>query len=163
MRLWTLMTPTHATPGSTLTLPSDTEILIERAFRAPRALVWRAFTDPSLVPKWMGPAEFPMTRCEMDVRPGGKFLYQWGGVQGHQMPGEFIEVDAPRRLVYVDTGDTPSHITVTFTQEKDGRTLVALHARMPSKAARDEILATGWSEGTELTYVHLDALLASLA
>jgi len=156
------MAPPKVVSASTLTLPSDTEILIERSFRAPRALVWRAFTDASLYAKWMGPAEFPMTRCEIDLRPGGKFLYQWGGPQGHQMPGEFVEVAAPRRLVYVDTGDTPSRITITFTEEKDGRTRVAFHARMPSKAARDEILASGWTEGMDACYVQLDALLPSL-
>src|SRR5688572_15023562 len=104
---------------STLTLPSDTEILIERSFRAPRALVWRAFTDPSLLPQWMGPAEHPMRRCEIDLRPGGKLLWVWGeGESEHRLPGEFVEVDPPRRLVYVDTGDTPSHVTLTFTEEK---------------------------------------------
>jgi len=148
-------------PGSTLTLPSETEILIERSFRAPRELVWRAFTDPSLVPKWMGPAEYPMTRCEIDLRPGGKFLYEWAA-QGHQMPGEFVVVDAPSRLVYVDTGDTPSHVTLTFTQEEDGRTKVAMLGRLPTKKMRDEILASGFIEGTELGYVRLDALLPEL-
>lgn len=151
----------HAIADSTLTLVSDTEILLERSFRAPRAHVWRAFTDATLVPRWMGPAEFPMTRCEMDVRPGGRFLWAWDE-QDHQMPGEFLEVDAPRRLVYVDTGPTPSHITVLFTEENDGRTRVAMHARMPSKAARDEILASGWTEGMEHCYVRLDALVPEL-
>lgn len=149
-----------AMPGSTLTLVSDREILLERSFRAPRPLVWRAFTEAPLVRRWMGPAEFPMTRCEMDVRPGGRFLWAWDG-QGHEMPGEFVEVDAPRRLVYIDTGPTPSHITLTFT-EGDGRTTVAMHARMPSKAARDEILASGWTEGMEHTYLQLDTLLQEL-
>ncbi|HUR67623.1 MAG TPA: SRPBCC domain-containing protein [Candidatus Thermoplasmatota archaeon] len=169
----------HALPGSTMTLLSDTDILLERSFRAPRALVWRAFTEPSLYRKWMGPAEFPMTRCDMDVRPGGKFLHQWGGPDGHQMPGEYVEVDAPSLLAYVDTGETPSRVTITFTQEKDGRigdartrsredgsqfvrTKVAFLARMPSKAARDEILASGWTEGTEACYQQLDALLKEI-
>jgi uncharacterized protein YndB with AHSA1/START domain len=154
------MAPTHAIPGSILTLPSDTDILLERSFRAPRALVWRAFTDPALLPKWMGPAEFSMTRCEMDVRPGGKFLWAWGD---HQMPGEFKEVDAPRRLSYVDTGDTPSLVTVTFHEETDGRTKISFLARMSSKAARDEMLASGWTEGMDVCYAQLDALLPSLA
>lgn len=163
-RLDTLLTDlanAPAIPGSTMTLLSDTDILLERSFRAPRSHVWRAFTDATLVPRWMGPAEFPMTRCEMDVRPGGKFLWAWDA-QGHQMPGEFVEVDAPRRLVYVDTGPTPSHITLTFTEEKDGRTKVAMHARMPSKAARDEILASGWNEGMEFCYARLDEILPEI-
>lgn len=156
------MARTNAAPRSTLTLPSDTELLIERTFRAPRPLVWRAFTDPSLLPRWMGPAESPMTRCEMDLRPGGKFLWAWGKDGGeHRLPGEFVEVDPPRRLVYVDTGETPSHITLTFT-EVEGGTKVAMLGRLPSRKMRDEILASGYTEGTELGYVRLDALLPGL-
>jgi|SRR5688572_19308617 len=156
------MAQTNAAPRSTLTLPSDTEILIERIFRAPRPLVWRAFTDASLLPRWMGPEEHSMTRCEMDLRPGGKFLWVWGKGEGaHRLPGEFVEVDPPRRLVYVDTGDTPSHVTLTFTEVADG-TKVAMLGRLPSKTMRDEILASGYIEGTELGYVRLDALLPGL-
>lgn len=158
--------PSLARPtlASTLSTPSDTEILLERTFRAPRALVWRAFTDPKLLPRWMGPAEHPMTRCEIDLRPGGKMIWGWGeDGQGYQMPAEFVEVDAPRRMVYVDTGPTPARVTVTFHEEKDGRTRVAFHARFPDKAGRDEILASGWTEGTEMGYVRLDALLPEMA
>lgn len=151
----------HAKPTSTLTLPSDTELLIERVFRAPRPLVWRAFTDPALLRKWMGPAEHPMTRCEMDVRVGGKMLWVWGE-GAHSLPAEFLEVDPPRRLVYVDTGVTPSHITLTFTEAGDGVTKVAMLGRLSTKALRDEILATGYSEGMEFCYAQLDALLPAL-
>ena len=157
------MAPPHAIPGSTLTLPSDTELLIERSFRAPRALVWRAFTDPTLLPQWMGPAEHPMTQCQIDLRPGGKFRWVWGTApHEHVLPGEFVEVDVPRRLVYIDTGETPSHVTLTFTEEKDGRTKVAMLGRLPTKEMRDEILAMGYTEGTEAGYVRLDALLAEM-
>src|ERR1041385_3907636 len=91
--------------ASTLSLPSDTEIQIERTFRAPRAAVWRAFTDPMLVPKWYGPTANSMTRCEIDLRVGGIFLY--AGAEP-PTPGEFPGAAAPRRYAYVDTGETPS-------------------------------------------------------
>jgi uncharacterized protein YndB with AHSA1/START domain len=143
---------------STVTLPSDTEILLERSFRAPRAAVWRAFTDPNLVPKWYGPTAGSMTRCEIDLRVGGKFLYAWGE---HTMPGEFTVVDAPRRYSYVDTGVTPSKVTCTFTEE-NGVTKVVVRADLGTKALRDEMLASGWDEGTEACYVFLDKLLPSL-
>ncbi|HLE46783.1 MAG TPA: SRPBCC domain-containing protein [Candidatus Thermoplasmatota archaeon] len=146
-----------ATP-STLSLPSDTEILIERSFRAPRVLVWRAFTDPKLVPKWYGPTANSMTRCEIDLRVGGKFLYAWGE---HTMPGEFTVVDPPRRYAYVDTGVTPSTVTCTFTEEK-GVTKVTMRANLGTKALRDEMLASGWVEGMEACYGFLDKLLPGL-
>lgn len=52
---------TVAPSASTVTFPSDTEIELVRSFAAPRELVWRAFTDPALLPKWNGLPEFPMT------------------------------------------------------------------------------------------------------
>ena len=145
-------------PASTMTLPSDTEIQIERTFRAPRAAVWRAFTDPKLVPKWYGPTANSMTRCQIDLRVGGKFLYAWGE---HTMPGKFTVVDAPRRYAYVDTGETPSTVTCTFTEEA-GVTKVSIRADLGSKVLRDEMLASGWVEGTEACYVVLDKLLPGL-
>jgi uncharacterized protein YndB with AHSA1/START domain len=141
--------------ASALSLPSDTEIQIERTFRAPRAAVWRAFTDPKIVPQWYGPTANSMTRCEIDLRVGGKFLYAWGE---HTMPGQFTAVDAPRRYAYVDTGETPSTVTCTFTEE-GGVTKVLLRADLGTKALRDEMLASGWVEGTEACYVFLDKLL----
>ena len=38
--------------ASTVTLPSDREILMERVFDAPRELVFRAYTEPAHIPKW---------------------------------------------------------------------------------------------------------------
>src|ERR1051326_6307459 len=149
------MAQTRTQGASTLSLPSDTEIQIERAFRAPRAAVWRAFTDPKVVPKWYGPTANSMTRCEIDLRVGGKFLYAWGE---HTMPGRFTEGDPPRRYAYVDTGVTPSTVTCTFTEE-NGVTTVVLRADLGSKALRDEMLASGWVEGTEACFVFLDQLL----
>lgn len=159
------MAHTHAVPGSTLSLPSDTEILIERSFRAPRALVWRAFTDPTLLPKWMGPAAYTMTRSEMDVRPGGKYHWVWRLHEGDlHLHGGFLEVEAPRRLAteeFMDPFPTPSHNTMTFT-EKDGRTTVALVIKVPTKEIRDMMLATGMQGGMDEGYARLDALLPEL-
>ncbi|MGH2491007.1 MAG: SRPBCC domain-containing protein [Candidatus Limnocylindria bacterium] len=39
---------------TTLSLPSDREILMTRKFDAPREIVWDAITDPDLIPKWWG-------------------------------------------------------------------------------------------------------------
>jgi len=152
-----------ATPTpSKLTLPSDTQIRIERTFHAPRPLVWRVFTDPKLVPKWYGPTADSMTRCEIDLRPGGKFLFVWGTPpQAHEMPGHFTEVKAPSHYSYTDTGETPSRVTVTFTEE-NGLTKVSMLADLGTKALRDEMLGSGWVEGMEACYGFLDALLPKL-
>src|SRR3977135_4472632 len=54
---------------------NETErMVVTRVFDAPRALVWKAWTDPKYVMQWWGPKGFTAPFCEMDFRVGGKFL-----------------------------------------------------------------------------------------
>jgi uncharacterized protein YndB with AHSA1/START domain len=152
----------HTMPGSKLTLLSDTELQLVRDFAAPRDLVWRAFTDPTLLPKWMGPAEQPMTVCEMDVRPKGKFRWAWG--TAFETRGVFHQVEKPRLLVMESQAPDPTPEVRTMSFEGTGtRTTVVIRIKAATKAIRDEMLASGAVEGMEPTFVRLDALLAGLA
>ena len=70
----TTMTATRIDRGSTDTMTIYSEggdLVFERTFDAPRDLVWKAFTDPEIVPRWWGPHGTTTTVTEMDVRPGG--------------------------------------------------------------------------------------------
>src|SRR5436190_21576546 len=94
------------------TLPSDREVRVTRTFNAPRQLVWDAHTKPELMRKWLGyPSGWDMPVCEMDVRVGGKYRWQWKSQEdGKQFGffGTFTEVNAPSKLVhdeYFDPGD----------------------------------------------------------
>ncbi len=69
----------NTTPNPTvlqLVLDGETEIVVRRDFTHPPARVWRALTEPDLIRKWMA-ARDDMTRCEVDLRPGGSFRYEW--------------------------------------------------------------------------------------
>ena len=57
------------------TFVSDREVRVERIFDAPRELVFRAYTDPTLIPRWWGPSYLTTTVETMDVRPGGTWRY----------------------------------------------------------------------------------------
>jgi len=57
--------------SATVTLPSDTEILITRSFDAPAALVWDALTQPRHLLRWWGPDYCPLVSCDVDFRVGG--------------------------------------------------------------------------------------------
>lgn len=155
---------TVAPPASTLTLPTDTEIQIERVFAAPREIVWRAFTDPTLLTKWTGLPGFPMTVCEMDVRPHGKFRWTFAG-EGTEFTtaGVIHVVDRPRRLVMesMDPDPMPEVRTITF-EESGGHTIVIMRIKMATKEIRDAMLASGTIEGMEVSNVRLDALLLEL-
>ena len=71
-----------------LVLDGETDIIIRRDFTHPPARVWRALTEPALIQQWLG----EMKRCEMDLRPGGAFHYEW---EEFSFSGPILAVDAP--------------------------------------------------------------------
>src|SRR6185295_13830618 len=86
---------------TTMTLRGDREIVITRVFDAPRALVFKAYTDPEAIPHWWGPAKYKTSVDKMDVRPGGEWRYTHVGPDGETFGfhGEYREVVPPERLV----------------------------------------------------------------
>src|SRR5690349_16890269 len=114
---------------ATVTILSDTEILISRAFDAPRDLVFEAITEPEHVRKWYGCADMQMVICEIDLRVGGKWRYVLRMPDGseHGFHGEYREIVRPARLVSTESYEPigPGHemvATVTL-DEKNGRTV----------------------------------------
>jgi uncharacterized protein YndB with AHSA1/START domain len=163
------------TDGAQVSLPSDHEVKVTREFRAPRQLVYRTYTEPRLVQRWLlGPPGWTMPVCEMDVRVGGKFRWRWRSNEGSQefgFHGEFLEVSAPAKLVHTEFYDPGnvggemgdgSLITVTF-EEKAGVTTMTSLMDFKTKTARDAAMSTGMTDGMEQSYRLLDQLLAEPA
>lgn len=154
--------------------PSDQEVQVVRSFRAPRALVYRAYSEPALIQRWMlGPPGWTMPVCEMDARVGGSYRWRWRSEDGTQefgFFGVFREVDPGVRTVHTETFDPGSVggsmgggeaiITTTF-EEHDGITTVTTLMDFGSKEARDAAVATGMTDGMEQSHQLLDSLLAS--
>lgn len=109
---------------------SDREIHLTRLFDAPRELVFKAWTTPKHIQKWMGPNGFTTTTKSIDLTQGGAWLYTMHGPDGTDYPNRirFTEITRPARIVYLhDTGnDDPNdpqrfQVTVTFADEDMGR------------------------------------------
>jgi uncharacterized protein YndB with AHSA1/START domain len=160
---------------SEVSLPSDREVLVSRSFRAPRALVYRAYTEPDLVQRWMlGPPGWTMPVCEMDVRPGGKYRWRWRSEEDGKefgFHGEFREVEAPARIVstqFYDAGDVGGTmgegalITVTFDEHGDGTSTLNTVMDFGSKESRDAAVATGMTGGMEQSFQLMEQVLAGL-
>ncbi len=166
--------------GLVVTTPSDLEILMTRSFDAPRALVWRAVTEPELVRRWMFvPPGWEWSECEMDVRVGGQFRWVWNGPDGQRalaIWGEHLEVSPPTRLVHTERmemgpgacadvsceGVEPWELLATTElTERGGRTLLRMTLSFPTKEARDGALASGMEQGVAAGYDTLDRMLAS--
>jgi uncharacterized protein YndB with AHSA1/START domain len=158
-----------------VTLPNDTDVVVKRSFRAPRALVWRAHTEPALVQRWMlGPPGWTMPVCEMDVRVGGAYRWRWRSNEDGKefgFHGQYSEVRAPEKIAhseFFDPGDVGGDMGGGSQQslelsENGGVTTLIARMQFKSKAERDAALGTGMTDGMEQSYAQLEALLVKEA
>ena len=164
------MNATRIDRGSTDTTTIYSEggdLVFERTFNAPREAIWKAFTDPELIPRWWGPHATTTEVAEMDVRPGGKWRYISHEPNRDDVTfyGEYLEVDPPKRIRWtfmfdVDgIGPQGGPETVTF-EDLGGRTRVVTTSHMGSEEVIDAALATGMVGGALETWDRLEALLA---
>ena len=153
----------------TILTPSDREIVVTREFDAPRDLVFRCYTEPELLKRWMGPEDWELIVCEIDLRVGGKWRFVSRGPDGFEMGsgGVYRAILRPERIENTETydmdwtgGETLN--TLIFT-ERSGRTTATTSVLYASKEARDGALATPMAEGMELGFKRLDALLPEVA
>jgi uncharacterized protein YndB with AHSA1/START domain len=161
------------TDKAQVTMPSDREVKVVRSFKAPRALVFRAYSEPALVRRWMlGPPGWSMPVCEMDMRVGGSYRWRWRSDDGGNefgFNGTFREVQPPVRVVHTEAYDPgtlggestgePALVTVTF-DEDSGVTTVSTLIDFGSKETRDNALSTGMTDGMEQSYQLLDQILS---
>jgi len=146
----------------------ERELTIVRVFDAPRALVFRAWTDPKMMARWWGPRLFTAPVCELDARPGGALLIVMHGLDGaeHPMKGTFLEVAAPERLIFtgIAVDAAGNHLlegvtTVTF-EEQNGKTKLTMHTRAAGKVPQAEFMLGGMEQGWTESIDKLEELLA---
>lgn len=155
--------------------------VLERTFDAPRHLVWRTWTEPELLARWYGPNVETIIH-KLDVWPGGLWLNEMKMGRGSfYQSTEFVEVQAPERLVCLmsdaDANWKPSPnpmmpdwprtlLTTVVFKEAGGKTNMRL-TWVPHNANETEIacfaaaigtMGRGWASGMEV----LAELLAEL-
>jgi uncharacterized protein YndB with AHSA1/START domain len=158
------------TEALTLTTPSEREIVLTRAFAAPRHLVFDALTKPELVRRWLlGPPGWSMPVCEIDLKVGGSYRYVWRGADGTEMGmrGVYREIAPPERLVATESFDEPWYpgeaVTTTVLVELDGRTTLTTTVLYESREIRDAVLKSGMEKGVAASYDRLEELLGTAA
>ncbi|HEY3218792.1 MAG TPA: SRPBCC family protein [Candidatus Limnocylindria bacterium] len=157
-----------ATSSQTMTVASrgEREIVITREFDAPRALVYRAMTDPALIPQWWGPAKYETTVEKLEARPGGAWRFVQKGADGvFGFRGVFKELVPPSRVVMTFEWDgLPGHISTNtlILEERGGRTFMTSTSTFESREDRDGMIQSGMESGAREGYDRLDAVLAKL-
>jgi uncharacterized protein YndB with AHSA1/START domain len=160
------------TAGSITTTTEPPELVMERVFDAPRALVWRAFTEPERLKQWWGPKGWTLPVCALDLRPGGVWHYCMRGPNGEEGWGKAVyrEIVEPERLVYLDAfsdadgkvaeGMPQMLITVEFA-DHGGKTKVTSRTRFASAADLETTLGMGVADGMTETWNRLADYLAT--
>lgn len=151
---------------------ADREITFEHEFAAPRALVFKAWTEPERLANWFGPAGWTLPVCEVDPKPGGVWRYCMRGPKGEESWGRAVyrEIVEPERLAYTDyftdaqgnvNNKMPSmEVTVSF-EDLGGKTRVTMRSVAASAEQVKQLLGMGMEQGMKETWQRLEAYLAS--
>ncbi len=141
---------------------SELDLLLERLVPTPRRLVWKAWTEPEPLMAWFCPRPWATVRCEIDLRPGGRFATVMRSPEGTDVAGAgcYLAVEPESRLVWTSaltggfrphaqpTGDTDFVFTaaLTFTEEAGG-TRYRAHAMHATAKARKRHEDMGFHDG----------------
>jgi uncharacterized protein YndB with AHSA1/START domain len=155
----------------TMTARGDLDIVMTREFEAPRHLVWEAWTRPELLRRWLlGPPGWEMVVCDMDVRVGGRYRWEWRRPStGDQLGagGVYREVAPPARLAWTERFDDPWYegeaISTLELEDLGGRTRLVNVMSCATRETRDTVLASGMDTGVAHSYDLLDELLSGAA
>ena len=146
---------------------AERELTIRRTFAAPRALVFKAWTEPQHLAQWSCPRGFSIAENRGELRVGGGFAATMRSPEGteHRVQGVYREIAPPERLVFthawLDASGTPGPqtlVSVTLV-ERNGATEMTFHQGVfESQASRD-----GHREGWSSSFERLEQLLTGLS
>jgi len=149
------------------TPPGRQEIIVTRTYNAPRELVYKTITDPTLVPQWWGPRNLTTIIEKMEVRPGGQWRFIQCDPQGNifAFHGVYHEAKSPELLVYtMEWEGMPGHVLLDIERfdEHDGITICTSRSIFETVEDRDGMLQQGMESGTKETTDRLNELLAKI-
>jgi uncharacterized protein YndB with AHSA1/START domain len=136
--------------------PNGLVLRLKHVVESPRERIFNLLTEPAELAKWWGPHGFTTPEVELDLSVGGRYRLTMQPPEGEafHLSGEFIEIDAPTRLVYTFRWDEPD--------PDDRETVVVLSLAAVGDAtevsltqgefATDERLAlhrSGWADSLE--------------
>ena len=147
--------------------PGIPQVVMIREFDAPPELLFRAYTEPELIPQWLGPRRLEVEVEQLDVRHGGQWRYIHSDADGRY----------PFRGVYhgtpsVEDGITQTweyegapghvHLEVAQFEETATGTRLVMTAVYPQVESRDAAMASGMESGARESLERLDELVGTL-
>lgn len=132
-------------------------VRLHRILRAPPERLFRAFTTPDAMAKWLPPHGFTGNVQHLDARVGGTFRMSFTNFttgQTHAFGGEYLEMVPNERLAYTDRFDDPNlpgvmTTTITLTALSCGTDLQVVQEGIP-EVIPVEACYLGWQESLQL-------------
>ncbi len=146
--------------------PGKQDIVFKRVFDAPRDIVFRALTDPKLVPSYWGPAKYEVIVDEMEARAGGKWRYITRADDGgeHSFHGVYHQVTPDQIVQTSEYEGAPGNVALEIArmEERDGKTYYTGISIADSVETRDAVVASGMEGGARELYNRLDEVVQGL-
>ncbi|CAN7209342.1 SRPBCC family protein [Rhizobium sp. LjRoot98] len=135
----------------------ELDLTISRIIKAPRSLIWSAWTDPARFEKWWVPEPARCKVAEMELRPGGTFktrISENGGAFQPHLDACFLAVEEGRKIVFTNAltgGWRPAEqpfmtAVITLTDHPEGTDYHA-HVMHKSNADRNMHEEAGFFDG----------------
>jgi uncharacterized protein YndB with AHSA1/START domain len=125
---------------------SETTVRLKRTFAASRERVFRAWTEPAMLKKWLGPAGGSTPVAQIDLRVGGKYRLgmQFPEEDIFYVSGTYREIQPPEKLVFtwrwekpdMDCGETL--VTIEFYAQGDSTEVTLTHENFPNQAVSEQ-------------------------
>ncbi len=146
---------------------SDRELIFTRIFDAPRALVFKAFSEAEQVRQWWPPKGWEMPVCSLDFRPGGEWRYCFRNAAGeeHWARAIYHKIVPPEQIVFSDefidaqgnviAGLPSKTFTLTFA-DLGSRTQLTVLVQLASPDNLRKLVEMGFKQGFTETMSNLE-------
>ena len=150
---------------------TERELVLTRLIAAPRAKLYRAWTEPELLKQWFAPLPYTTPVAELDVRPGGSCLVVMRDPDGNDWPnpGVYLDVVENERLIFTDAyvrawepSNKPFMTAIVTFADEDGGTRYTARVLHWTVADREEHERMGFHQGWGQCADQLAALAAKL-
>ena len=139
----------HMTRTNFLVKPGEKDVVLEGVLNASRADVWKAYTNPELVPSWWGSKKMMTVVEKMNFKEGG----QWRFVQldplgkEHDFNGRYLKIVPRKRIICtLEFEDDPGRVAqekITFKDSGSNQTKFRIDSHFETVEDRDQMLGDG--------------------
>jgi len=163
---------TSSTAADSSPADSTYRLVVSREFNAPRERVWRAWTDPAQMRRWLDFGEdMRLESVQADLRAGGRFRIQIRRADGeyYTAAGSYLVVQPPERVVYTwdwekdgaggefgELEGRETQVTVEFHARGPRTEMVLTHEKFTTPESRDNH-EKGWTVWAERLAQYVEA------